>query len=82
MVREERDALMIPEEAVLLKQGRPYAFRYDGSAVRLTEVTLGARQRGLVQVLSGLSVGDQVVRTGTHKLSDGMAVATQAPADS
>lgn len=82
MVREEQEALMIPEEAVLLKQGRPYAFRYDGSAARLTEVTLGVRQRGLVQVLSGLSAGDQVVRTGTHKLSDGMAVTTQAPAES
>ncbi|HSE60604.1 MAG TPA: efflux RND transporter periplasmic adaptor subunit [Nitrospiraceae bacterium] len=82
LVREEQEALMIPEEAVLLKQGRPYAFRYDGSAARLTEVTLGVRQQGLVQVLSGLSAGDQVVRTGTHKLSDGMAVATQAPEES
>jgi membrane fusion protein (multidrug efflux system) len=79
LVREEQDALMIPEEAVLLKQGRPYAFRYDGSAARLTEVTLGTRQRGLVQVLSGLSAGDHIIRTGTHKLSDGMPVAILPP---
>jgi membrane fusion protein (multidrug efflux system) len=79
LMGEKRDALMIPEEAVVLKQGQPYIFRYDGSAARLTEVTLGARQRGLVQILSGLAADDQIIRTGTHKLSDGMPVVVLPP---
>jgi membrane fusion protein (multidrug efflux system) len=79
LVGEKRDAPMIPEEAVVLKQGQPYIFRYEGSAARLTEVTLGARQRGLVQILSGLAADDQIIRTGTHKLSDGIPVAVLPP---
>jgi membrane fusion protein (multidrug efflux system) len=47
---------------------------------KLVPVTLGARQPGMVQVVSGLNVGDEVVTAGQLKLFDGAKVMT-APAN-
>lgn len=67
-------AVLVPEEAVFIHRDRSMAYRVQDGAARLVEVVTGAHERGLVQVKEGLSAGDQVVRTGTHKLHDGMAV--------
>ncbi len=68
-------ALLIPEEAVLHRRDRSIVYRLVDHAAHETEVTLGARERGMVQVLSGLAAGDQVVRAGHEKLTDGVRVA-------
>ncbi|AOG23787.1 efflux RND transporter periplasmic adaptor subunit [Acidovorax sp. RAC01] len=78
----ERDAaLVIPEEAVVPDGVSPYVFRIvegkePGTRVaRRTPVTLGARVPGLVEVVSGLAVGDTVVSAGQQRLQrDGTQV--------
>jgi len=72
---EESRALLIPEEALFLLRDKTMVFRVAEQTVRLTEVAVGPRERGMVQVRRGLNEGDRVVRTGTHKLQDGMRVA-------
>ncbi|MBI5671830.1 MAG: efflux RND transporter periplasmic adaptor subunit [Nitrospirae bacterium] len=64
-------AVLIPEEAGFLRQEKAMVFQVEGQTARLKEVTLGARERGMVHVRAGLQEGDAVVRTGTHKLHDG-----------
>lgn len=71
-------ALLIPEEAGFLRQDKAMVFRLEERTARLTEVILGLRERGLVQVRSGLKEGDHVVRTGTHKLHDGERVSIKS----
>lgn len=71
---ENPSALLIPEEAVLLQWDKTVVFRVEEQVVRLTEVTIGARDRSLVQVRTGLKEGDRVIRTGTHKLRDGQRI--------
>lgn len=73
-VGEDRHALLIPEEAGFLRKEQSMVFQVDARAARLKDVTFGVRERGMVQVLAGLKAGDQVVRTGTHKLYDGAPV--------
>jgi len=70
----EAQALLIPEEALFLQHEKTMVFRVDNQTARLTEIAAGARERGLVQVRAGLKEGDRVVRTGTHKLHDGLHV--------
>jgi len=70
-VGEDARALLIPEEAGFLRQDKTMVFQVEGRTARLKEVTLGARERGMVHVRAGLNEGDAVVRTGTHKLHDG-----------
>lgn len=72
---QEVSALLIPEEALFLQREKTKVFRIDNGTLRLTDVTVGARERGLVHIRTGLKEGDRLVRTGTHKLQDGMRVA-------
>lgn len=76
---ENQRALLIPEEAVFLRQEKSMVFQIEGRTARLKEVTLGSRERGMAHARTGLSEGDVVVRTGTHKLHDGDLVSIQSP---
>lgn len=68
------DALIIPEQAVLSEGRNTYVYRIvDGRAER-TEVRLGLRRIGEVEVISGLEAGDQVVTEGLQRLRPGLPV--------
>ncbi|BCA56640.1 MexH family multidrug efflux RND transporter periplasmic adaptor subunit [Nitrospira sp. KM1] len=68
-------ALLIPEEAVFMQKDKAMVFRIEDNIARLTEVTVGVHAQGMVQIRSGLTEGSSVVRTGTHKIRDGMRLA-------
>lgn len=66
---DERPALMVPEESLLSRTTRHFVWRVqDGRAFR-TEVQLGARIPGWVEIAGGLDAGDHVVRDGIIRLS-------------
>jgi len=68
------NAALIPEQAIVPRGGRNFVFRVvDGRAV-LTEVELGARSPGQVEIVKGLKAGEQVVTDGQMKLQDGVPV--------
>ena len=67
-------ALLVAEEAIVPQQGKTFVFRVQDGAAHLAEVALGARDRGKVQVLSGLQETDTVVTGGVQKIRDGMPV--------
>jgi membrane fusion protein (multidrug efflux system) len=46
--------------------------------VEKREVHIGQRRVGEVQIVAGLTVGEQVVTEGTQKLRDGVLVTVQA----
>ena len=67
----ERDALVVPEQAVLVQGSKAFVFVADQDQARRTEVTLGAREPGMVEVLTGLDLNDSVIITGQDRLSSG-----------
>jgi len=68
------NALLVPEGALIPEGDRQFAFKVlDGKAKRV-EVTIGLRQGGEVEVLTGLAAGDVVVTEGTQKIQDGAPV--------
>lgn len=70
------DALMVPEQAIWpIGQDKTVFVVIDGKAVQKT-VQIGQRQDNLVEVVSGLSPGDEVVTAGQLKIFDGAAVNT------
>lgn len=79
-VSQNRQALLIPEEAVLAQRDTTKVFRIEDGTVRSAEVVVGRHQAGMVHVKSGLKVGDRIVRTGIHKLRDGMRVMSKETA--
>lgn len=77
-VGEDPHALLIPEEAEFPRKDKTMVFQVEERTARLKEVILGLRERGLVQVRSGLKEGDMVVRTGIHKLHDGELISIKS----
>lgn len=73
-------ALMIPEQAIWPSGDQKMVYVVVDGSAKLVPVTLGAREPGLVEVVTGLKAGDEVVTSGQLKLFDGAKVATSAPA--
>jgi membrane fusion protein (multidrug efflux system) len=65
----ERDAVVIPEAAVVPSQGRQFVFVIDEESIaRRVEVQLGRRRPGLVEIVSGVVPGQQVVTQGVAQV--------------
>jgi len=78
ILSEQANALLVPEEAVIPQRDKNFVYRVQDNAARWTEIGLGMRQGGLVQVLQGLHEGDHIIRAGHHKVKDGAPVAAAA----
>jgi membrane fusion protein (multidrug efflux system) len=72
--KEHRDALLVPEEALVPEQARQFIYVLDGDVVAKREVRLGRREPGSVEITEGIAAGDRVVVEGAIKLRDGAAV--------
>jgi membrane fusion protein (multidrug efflux system) len=80
-------AVVVPEDAIQPSRTSNVVWAVvDGVASRRL-VELGTRSAGVVEILSGVSEGEQVVVGGLERMAEGMPVAPQprggaAPADS
>lgn len=75
-----REALAVPESAIILDADKSYVLALDatGDAIRTTrrEVTTGEQQDGFVEVISGLKAGDRFVAEGGNRVRPGEIVRT------
>ena len=79
VLREDRDVAFVPEGAVSYFAGLTRVFVVADGAARERTVTLGARQEGMIEVVTGARPGEQVATSGLAQLQDGAPV-TAAPA--
>jgi len=78
ITRDEQNALVIPEQAIVPQGDEQYVFRItDGRASRV-KIEVGQRRDGNVEVLKGLSANDTVVTAGQLKIRDGVPVTLAA----
>jgi len=79
LLKNPRRALIIPEEALqpLGEQQFVYVVGEDNT-VQNREVRIGSRRPGQVEVVDGLSAGEQVVTHGHMKIRPGVAVTVSA----
>jgi membrane fusion protein, multidrug efflux system len=72
LLSQPRNSLSVPEISVVAEGSKSFVYVVDQSkqpaVAAKTEVVLGARERGLVEVISGLQAGDLVVTDGVLKL--------------
>jgi membrane fusion protein (multidrug efflux system) len=72
LVSQPRNSLSVPEISVVAEGSKSFVYIVDQSkqpaVAAKTEVVLGSRERGLVEVVSGLEAGDLVVTDGVLKL--------------
>jgi membrane fusion protein (multidrug efflux system) len=67
-------AVLIPEQAIVPRGDKNFVFRVVDGKAALTEVGLGSRSPGQVEITRGLKPGEQVVTDGQMKLQDGTPV--------
>jgi membrane fusion protein (multidrug efflux system) len=74
ITRDEREALVIPEQAIVPQGDEQYVFRIVDGKVARVKVDIGRRRDSRVEVLKGLTRDDVVVTAGQLKLRDGVPV--------
>lgn len=67
-------AVVISEAAVFPRGDQNFVYAVEGGRARLQQITLGQREPGKVEVLSGLSAGEEVIVSGLQRVSPGAAV--------
>tara|TARA_Y100000590_G_scaffold246134_1_gene276558 strand:- start:22251 stop:23159 length:909 start_codon:yes stop_codon:yes gene_type:complete len=66
---DKRKSLSIPDTSIMLEGNKSYVYKVtkDNIANKL-EITIGSRNEGYVEVLSGLKIGDTIVAEGLKKV--------------
>jgi len=79
ITRNEKDALVVPEEALVPQGTEQFVFRVaEGKAARI-KVETGQRRDGKVEILKGVAKDDVVVIAGQVRLREGTAVRIANP---
>ncbi|OUD12692.1 hypothetical protein TPSD3_15700 [Thioflexithrix psekupsensis] len=73
-LKQRDQAIVVPEQAIVPQGNQVYVFVVSEGKAKRVPVTLGVRLTGRVEVLSGLSIGDELVVSGQLKLRDGAQV--------
>ena len=77
---QDNQAMMVPEAAIIPQNNEFFIMKVnEENQVGLVPVTLGSRRVGVVQILSGLEVGDIIVTAGHIKLRPGMPITPLFP---
>jgi membrane fusion protein, multidrug efflux system len=82
LVRAERDALMLPERAIVPENDQHFVFVVEEDKALKRAVSVGRRRPGEVEILEGVSLSDQVIVDGMLNLREGVPVRPQLVTDS
>jgi membrane fusion protein (multidrug efflux system) len=82
LYKNSRTALVIPEEALIKRGNKNFVYvvaQEEGKTIaRQTEIKVGSRTPGEIEVLSGLKAGDEIIHHGTVKIQDGTEIKVSA----
>jgi multidrug efflux pump subunit AcrA (membrane-fusion protein) len=67
-------ALLVPEDAIVYRDGQTMVRKLDGEKMKLTAIEIGDRRRGRVEIKKGLLPGDRVITRSSRFVSDGEVV--------
>jgi membrane fusion protein, multidrug efflux system len=73
------NALMVPEQSVVLRPAGKVVYSIENGTARQRVVETGMRQDGLQQILKGLNAGETVAADGAGFLTDGASVTVRGP---
>lgn len=81
---EAKGATLIPLESLLVEEGKKYVFVYNKAEDTVTkkQVETGLVSDTMYQIVSGVSAGEQIVKSPAKTLTDGARVTIQAEGES
>jgi hypothetical protein len=74
IVKESPDAIVVPKESLVEREGRMLAFVVTSGHAEQREVAIGLSDERRAEVLGGIAIGESVVVVGAQGLRDGDAV--------
>jgi membrane fusion protein (multidrug efflux system) len=74
IVESSKDAVVVPEEALLPEEGRQFVYVVKDGRAEKREIHIGRRRPGEVEVLDGLAADEVIVSDGADKLRPGSTV--------
>jgi len=76
----DRNAVVVPRDAIVIRQTQSYVMRVTtNGTVERREVDSGSAVDDLVEIRSGVAVGDRLVVRGAERLEPGQAVTVAQP---
>jgi membrane fusion protein (multidrug efflux system) len=74
VVQTHPKTIIIPFEAVFIKDTKNYVYIVKENKIKETSVTLGLREKEKIEILEGIKENDQIIVRGQSRLSDGQEV--------
>jgi membrane fusion protein (multidrug efflux system) len=74
IVESSKEAIVVPEQALLPEEGRQFVYVVVGGKAEKREIRIGRRRPGEVEVLEGLAANEVIVSEGADKLRPGAPV--------
>ncbi|MFU8817008.1 MAG: efflux RND transporter periplasmic adaptor subunit [Pseudomonadales bacterium] len=74
LVTAERQALMVPEDALVQRSNQAYVYTIEDRLAQMRQVSHGTRHGGWVEILAGLDAGEPVITEGVIKIRPGAPV--------
>jgi len=71
----KRNSLVLPESAVIVREGKVVVMVVMDGSVKYKRVTPGVRYDGKVEILNGISPEDDIVVSGRSEITEGTRVA-------
>jgi multidrug efflux pump subunit AcrA (membrane-fusion protein) len=68
---DKRRAIMIPESAVLMGEGKTYVFINDSGKAKRVDVKTGYMAENETEIVEGIPEGAQIINEGNFKLNEG-----------
>lgn len=78
-LKDKKNVIVIPVEAVFLREGKFYVYTIKNEKAQLTPVTLGIREKDHIEITSGLTPGETFVSLQPGRLFPDMPVKIHQP---
>ena len=71
----EKNALSVPDTSIMYEGSKKFIYKIiENNMIKKAEIETGIRYKGNLEVLSGISEGDQIIAEGLTKVRPGMKV--------
>lgn len=68
VIDQHKDVIVLPFESVVIQEGKNFVYVVKNNKVVLVPVELGLREKEKIEIVSGVSPGDQIIITGQFRL--------------
>ncbi len=71
----EKNALSVPDTSIMYEGSKKFIYKIiENNMIKKTEIKIGVRNKGNLEILSGLNEGDKIIAEGLTKVRPGMKV--------